>query len=160
MRPRVCVHVRYTNIHEAQLFGRGHIAGIDVVTQKKDKSRFYEAMLDDRRTKQEKKQEVKRIEKEAVKAKKSKFDDRHWKRKDLEEMQERDWRILKEDFNIGTRGGFIPNPLRNWKEANLKPELMRILKDLKFVDPSPVQRAAIPIGLQVSELCPMLRLGF
>ena len=40
----------YTKVHEAQLYGRGSIAGVDVVLQKKQKSKFYERMLDDRRT--------------------------------------------------------------------------------------------------------------
>lgn len=35
-------------------------AGIDVVTQKKDKSKFYETMLDVRRTREEKEQEERR----------------------------------------------------------------------------------------------------
>ena len=32
------------------------------------------------------------------------FDDRHWSKKSLEEMVERDWRILREDFAISTKG--------------------------------------------------------
>jgi len=31
-------------------------------------------------------------------------DDRHWSKKSLEEMAERDWRILREDFTISTKG--------------------------------------------------------
>jgi len=34
-------------------------------------------------------------------------------------MTQRDWRIFKEDFNITTKGGGIPNPIRNWNEAPL-----------------------------------------
>lgn len=30
--------------------------------------------------------------------------DRHWKKKELSEMTDRDWRIFKEDFNIAAKG--------------------------------------------------------
>lgn len=30
--------------------------------------------------------------------------DRHWKKKELTEMTDRDWRIFKEDFNISAKG--------------------------------------------------------
>jgi len=138
----------YTKVHEAQLYGRGSIAGVDVVLQKKQKSKFYAHMLEDRRTKEEKAQEERRLDKEREKSKRQRFDDRHWKEKALDDMQERDWRILREDFNIQVRGGQVPNPLRSWEEANLIPELTSILRELKFTAPTPVQRAAIPIGFQ------------
>jgi hypothetical protein len=34
-------------------------------------------------------------------------------------MTPRDWRIFREDFNITTKGGGIPNPIRNWEESGL-----------------------------------------
>jgi hypothetical protein len=34
--------------------------------------------------------------------------DRHWTEKELIEMTERDWRIFREDFNISTKGTFLP----------------------------------------------------
>jgi ATP-dependent RNA helicase DDX23/PRP28 len=95
----------YSSKHEAQLFGRGHIAGIDVVSQKKVKSQFYDALLEERRTIEEKEQEDRRLDKLKLKEKRTKHDDRHWRAKPLDEMTERDWRIFKEDFNIGVRGG-------------------------------------------------------
>ena len=47
---------RYKEKHEAQLFGRGHIGGIDIKAQKKD-SRFYSDLLEKRRTGKQKEQE-------------------------------------------------------------------------------------------------------
>ncbi|VVA92839.1 unnamed protein product [Arabis nemorensis] len=43
--------------------------------------------------------------------------DKHWKEKKLKEMNERDWRIFKEDFNISFKGTKIPLPMRNWEES-------------------------------------------
>jgi len=40
----------YTKRHTAQLFGRGHIAGIDIKEQKKQASDFYKSLLQSRRT--------------------------------------------------------------------------------------------------------------
>jgi superfamily II DNA/RNA helicase len=44
-------------------------------------------------------------------------------------------------------GGNIPNPLRNWEEAHFPPEIMRIIDQCNYTEPSPIQRAALPIGL-------------
>ena len=53
----------YKNVHEAQFFGRGNIAGIDVSAQKKEKGKFYENILELRRTQAEKEQEERRLAK-------------------------------------------------------------------------------------------------
>jgi ATP-dependent RNA helicase DDX23/PRP28 len=40
----------YASPHQAQLYGRGKFAGIDLKEQRKNASKFYEDMLDKRRT--------------------------------------------------------------------------------------------------------------
>ena len=72
---------------------------------------------------------------------------RHWSEKALDEMEERDWRIFKEDFEINTRGHRIPHPLRSWKESILPPVILHTLAKAGYEKPSPIQRAAIPVGL-------------
>ena len=72
---------------------------------------------------------------------------RHWSEKSLHEMEERDWRIFKEDFEINTRGHRIPHPLRSWKESILPPVILHALAKAGYEKPSPIQRAAIPVGL-------------
>lgn len=78
--------------------------------------------------------------------------DKHWSEKKLEHMRERDWRIFKEDFNISTKGGSIPNPMRSWAESNLPKKLLDVVHQVGYTDPSAVQRAAIPIALQSRDL--------
>lgn len=78
--------------------------------------------------------------------------DKHWSEKKLEHMRERDWRIFKEDFNIATKGGSIPNPMRSWKESGLPKRLLDIVDQAGYTEPSAVQRAAIPIALQSRDL--------
>ncbi|KAF2112829.1 pre-mRNA-splicing ATP-dependent RNA helicase PRP28 [Lophiotrema nucula] len=78
--------------------------------------------------------------------------DKHWSDKKLEHMRERDWRIFKEDFNIATKGGSIPNPMRNWGESGLPDNLLKIVDQVGYTEPSPIQRAAIPIALQSRDL--------
>lgn len=78
--------------------------------------------------------------------------DKHWSEKKLEHMRERDWRIFKEDFNIATKGGGIPNPMRNWGESGLPKRLMDVIKQVGYDEPSAVQRAAIPIAMQARDL--------
>lgn len=48
----------YKDKHTVQLFGRGHIAGIDLKTQKKEQVKFYGELLEKRRTAAEKEQEL------------------------------------------------------------------------------------------------------
>ena len=47
-------------------------------------------------------------------------------------MIERDWRIFKEDYNISTKGGRIPNPLRSWKESGLPKEILDIIESVGY----------------------------
>ncbi|KAJ6373822.1 hypothetical protein OIU78_029498 [Salix suchowensis] len=74
--------------------------------------------------------------------------DRHWSEKRLEEMTERDWRILREDFNISCKGSKIPRPMRSCAESKLTSELLKAVERVGYKKPSPIQMAAIPLGLQ------------
>lgn len=70
--------------------------------------------------------------------------------KPLDQMTARDWRILRENYEIVVRGGRAPPPLRSFTDGNLlHPDLLNALtKVMKYREPSPIQRQAIPIGLQ------------
>lgn len=52
----------------------------------------------------------------------------HWKEKKRDEMTERDWRIFREDYNIGYKGAMdkCTLPIRNWSEANLPSDLVKV----------------------------------
>uniref|UniRef100_A0A131YXF9 Probable ATP-dependent RNA helicase DDX23 n=1 Tax=Rhipicephalus appendiculatus TaxID=34631 RepID=A0A131YXF9_RHIAP len=149
----------YKEKHTVQFFGRGHIGGIDLKSQKKEQCKFYGELLERRRTQAEKDQEVVRLKKIKRKEEKQKWDDRHWSHKSLEEMQERDWRIFREDFNITIKGGRIPNPLRKWSECNLPTAILDVIKELGYKDPTPIQRQAIPIGLQNRDIIGVAETG-
>ncbi|XP_064455171.1 probable ATP-dependent RNA helicase DDX23 isoform X2 [Ornithodoros turicata] len=149
----------YKEKHTVQFFGRGHVGGIDLKAQKKEQSKFYGELLERRRTQAEKDQEVLRLKKLKNKEEKQKWDDRHWSHKSLEEMQERDWRIFREDFNITIKGGRIPNPLRCWMESNLPSSILDIIAELGYKDPTPIQRQAIPIGLQNRDIIGVAETG-
>lgn len=77
--------------------------------------------------------------------------DKHWSEKRLDQMRERDWRIFKEDFQIATRMTQT-NPMRSWSESGLPKRLLDIVDQVGYTEPSPVQRAAIPIALQARDL--------
>lgn len=149
----------YKQRHEVQFFGRGHVAGIDIKQQKRDQSKFYGELLEKRRTVGEKDQEVNRLEKEAKKEAKTKWDERHWSEKPLKDMMHRDWRIFKEDFNIVTKGGNIPNGIRSWAELDIQPEVMKVISDIGYKEPTPIQRQAIPIGLQNRDIIGVAETG-
>ncbi|XP_028033852.1 probable ATP-dependent RNA helicase DDX23 [Bombyx mandarina] len=152
-------NVLYKERHQVQFFGRGHIAGIDIKSQKKDHSKFYGNLLEKRRTELEKEQEKLRLKKVKKKEDKQKWDDRHWSEKDVDEMTERDWRIFREDYNITLKGGKIPNPIRSWKEAPLHTDIMDIINKVGYKSPTPIQRQAIPIGLQNRDIIGVAETG-
>ncbi|KAL0280031.1 UNVERIFIED_CONTAM: hypothetical protein PYX00_001451 [Menopon gallinae] len=149
----------YKERHQVQFFGRGNIAGIDIKAQKRDQSKFYGELLERRRTEAEKEQEKVRLKKLKKKEEKQKWDDRHWSEKALDEMTERDWRIFREDYNITIKGGKIPDPIRNWKEANIPQEILDIIDKVGYTEATPIQRQAIPIGLQNRDIIGVAETG-
>lgn len=149
----------YKSRHQAQFYGRGQIAGIDVKTQKKEQSKFYSEMMEKRRTDEQKQQAETHENKVLAKDRTQRYDDRHWTDKKLPEMLDRDWRIFREDFNISTKGGRIPPPLRSWKEAPISKELLGVIDGLGYESPTPIQRQAIPIGLQNRDIIGIAETG-
>ncbi|VAH11201.1 unnamed protein product [Triticum turgidum subsp. durum] len=123
------------------LYGRGFLAGIDRREQKKaaaaalhkDAAATYDAL--DMRV------------------------DRHWTDKRAEEMTERDWRILREDFGISYRGSRVPRPMRSWAESGLGAELLRNVDRAGYRKPTPIQMAAVPLGLQRRDVIGVAQTG-
>lgn len=87
------------------------------------------------------------------------FEDKHWSEKSIGEMKERDWRIFKEDYSIVTKGSDIAPPLRSWEESKFQKKLLDVIEKLKFFEPTPVQRAAIPVALQNRDLVGIAETG-
>ncbi|KAF9532258.1 P-loop containing nucleoside triphosphate hydrolase protein [Crepidotus variabilis] len=92
-------------------------------------------------------------------AAKAGYDDRHWTEKPLDEMKERDWRIFREDFSISARGGSIPHPLRSWTESIIPQQILDCIENIGYKEPSPIQRQAIPIGLQNRDIIGIAETG-
>jgi len=74
-------------------------------------------------------------------------------------MKERDWRIFREDFSIAARGGSIPHPLRSWAESTIPQTILGVLEKIGYKEPSPIQRQAIPIGLQNRDIIGIAETG-
>ncbi|KAL2859844.1 mRNA splicing protein PRP28 [Aspergillus lucknowensis] len=143
----------YQNRHEANFFGRGRLAGFgddvaDSVAQK-----YAQALEDrDREAGSIRAREILEMERRRREESTRNQLDKHWSEKKLEHMRERDWRIFKEDFNIATKGGSVPNPMRSWEESGLPNRLLSLVDQVGYKDPTPIQRAAIPIALQSRDL--------
>ncbi|VDD82848.1 unnamed protein product [Mesocestoides corti] len=149
----------YKDKHQIQFFGRGHIGGIDIKQQKREIGKFYSKMLESRRSDTQKEQENKRLSGLAKREAKEKWDDRHWSEKSLSEMTYRDWRIFREDYNISTKGGNLPNPIRSWKESSIHKDLLEIIYKVGYSEPTAIQRQAIPIGLQNRDIIGIAETG-
>jgi ATP-dependent RNA helicase DDX23/PRP28 len=70
-----------------------------------------------------------------------------WCQKELDDMTDRNWDAMKQKYNISMVGSNLPNPMREWSEGNLPPLVTNVLRELEFSEPTPIQRAAIPVGL-------------
>ncbi|KAK9120269.1 hypothetical protein Scep_018362 [Stephania cephalantha] len=161
------MNLLYQNPHEAQLlFGRGFRAGMDRREQKKLAAKNEKEMREEIR----KKEGVEERPEEALAQRQKEeaadlydtFDmrvDRHWSDKKLEEMTERDWRIFREDFNISYKGSRIPRPMRSWPESRLSGELLKAVDKAGYKTPSPIQMAAIPLGLQQRDVIGIAETG-
>ncbi|KAL2649687.1 hypothetical protein R1flu_017815 [Riccia fluitans] len=157
----------YQNPHEAQLlFGRGFRAGMDRREQKKlaaknEKDLRAEIRAKDGLEEMPEEAEAQKQKEEAANVYDT-FDmrvDRHWSEKKIDEMTERDWRIFREDFNISYKGSRIPRPMRSWEEGSLSPELLKAVAKAGYKKPSPIQMAAIPIGLQQRDVIGIAETG-
>lgn len=82
-----------------------------------------------------------------------------WQDKELSQMTTRDWRLFKVNLEIVTKGNNIPNPMRFWEESNLPHVLKDTIKQVGYTEPTPVQRAAIPIALQCRDLIGISKTG-
>ncbi|KAI3728467.1 hypothetical protein L6452_17104 [Arctium lappa] len=161
------MNILYQNPHEARLlFGRGFRAGMDRREQKKLAAKNEKEMRDEIRKKdgiEERPEEAaaQRLKEEAADMYDT-FDmrvDRHWSEKKLEEMTERDWRIFREDFNISYKGSKIPRPMRSWVESKLSSEILKAVERAGYKTPSPIQMAAIPLGLQQRDVIGVAETG-
>lgn len=149
----------YAERHQAQMFGRGSFAGFDSKENPKEKTRFYDRLLETRRSEMEKSRASELQTLAKSKEVKVLWDERHWSEKPLDQMRDRDWRIFKEDFNITTKGGSIPHPLRSWKESGLSEQILQVIEQVGYKEPTPIQRQTIPIGLQTRDIIGIAETG-
>ncbi|KAJ3330431.1 DEAD (Asp-Glu-Ala-Asp) box polypeptide 23 [Blyttiomyces sp. JEL0837] len=149
----------YAKRHDVQLFGRGDIAGIDIEEQRRKRSAFYQDLVVGRRDDEQHERARALIDQQKQHERKAAWKDRHWSEKPLTEMTERDWRIFKEDFNIASTGGGVPNPIRSWQESSIPPKLLQVIADIGYKEPTPIQRQAIPIGLQNRDIIGIAETG-
>ncbi|GAB7357219.1 hypothetical protein MBLNU459_g8200t1 [Dothideomycetes sp. NU459] len=144
----------YKDRVDATFFGRGKLGGFANADDASKTNQYAKVLerLDPTEAGRQRAEQMREMERRAQEAAGRNGIDKHWSEKKLEHMRERDWRIFKEDFNIATKGGSIPNPMRSWKESNLPRKLLDIVDQVGYSEPSAVQRAAIPIALQSRDL--------
>ncbi|KAL5114779.1 mRNA splicing protein prp28 [Pleosporales sp. CAS-2024a] len=143
----------YSERVEPTFFGRGRLGGFAEEVQEQRRQKYIDALIaSDPVSGRERAEQLLEMERRRKELGGRAQLDKHWSDKKLEHMRERDWRIFKEDFNIATKGGSIPNPMRNWKESGLPDKILRLVEQAGYNEPSAIQRAAIPIALQCRDL--------
>jgi len=143
----------YQNRAEVNFFGRGRLAGFGDDVADNATRRYAKALEDrDKKAGSARAREILEMERRRREESSRAALDKHWSEKRLDQMRERDWRIFKEDFNISTKGGNVPNPMRSWAESGLPKRLLELIEKVGYHEPTPIQRAAIPIALQSRDL--------
>ena len=56
-------------------------------------------------------------------------------------------------------GGNIPKPLRYWKESAIRPNILDHIEKAGYDKPTPIQRQAIPIGMQNRDIIGVAETG-
>jgi ATP-dependent RNA helicase DDX23/PRP28 len=49
--------------------------------------------------------------------------------------------------------------LRNWRESNVPPDILRVIESVGYKEPTPIQRQTIPIGLQFRDIIGVAETG-
>lgn len=144
----------YSNRAEVSLYGRGRLGGFAENLSEEGAMKYAKVLEErDKEAGGARAREIMEMEKRRKEDAGGRNSlDKHWSEKKLEHMRERDWRIFKEDFNISSKGGSIPNPMRTWQESGLPKRLLDIVAQVGYDEPSAVQRAAIPVALQNRDL--------
>ncbi|KAJ5615911.1 hypothetical protein N7537_001025 [Penicillium hordei] len=143
----------YQKRQEANFFGRGRLAGFGDDVADDVARKYAEALATrDQEAGSARAQKMLDMERQRRDGSSRTQLDKHWSEKDLNHMRERDWRIFKEDFNIATKGGSVPNPMRSWEESLLPKRLLELVDRVGYKDPTAIQRAAIPIAMQSRDL--------
>mmetsp|Transcript_16321 Transcript_16321/g.39113 ORF Transcript_16321/g.39113 Transcript_16321/m.39113 type:complete len:722 (-) Transcript_16321:859-3024(-) len=151
----------YQEKREPQLlFGRGFRAGIDVREQRRQNN-FYDELV--KRRAEQSGEDISAFVKArnqadekgaSLKSRDIEENDpakRHWTEKKREEMNDRDWRIFREDFEIYIKGGRVPAPIRTWAESPLPWELLEAVRKVGYAKPTAIQMQAIPIALEMRD---------
>lgn len=141
----------YNDRHSAQFYGRGRIGGFESSDSSIAYTKAVHAVDPERAAALMDRE--RRIKQKVIP------DDQHWRDKDLGSMRERDWRIFKEDFSIQIKGGSVPNPIRSWAEANFPKHIMDVIESVGYNEPTPIQRATIPIGMQSRDIIGIAETG-
>ncbi|KAJ5774122.1 hypothetical protein N7457_009018 [Penicillium paradoxum] len=143
----------YQHRHEANFFGRGRLAGFGDDVADEMTRKYAEALATrDPESGSARANEILEMERRRRENSTRTQIDKHWSEKRLDLMRERDWRIFKEDFNIATKGGSVPNPMRSWEESPLPKRLLELVDRVGYKEPTAIQRAAIPIAMQSRDL--------
>ncbi|KAJ5804752.1 uncharacterized protein N7518_001055 [Penicillium psychrosexuale] len=143
----------YQRRQEANFFGRGRLAGFGDDVADEVARKYADALVSrDHEAGSARAKQMLEMERRRREDSTRTQIDKHWSEKRLDLMRERDWRIFKEDFNIATKGGSVPNPMRSWEESPLPKRLLELIDRVGYKDPTAIQRAAIPIAMQSRDL--------
>ena len=153
----------YQNRSETNFYGRGRLGGFAEESGDRGARKYADAIAArDPEAGKLRAQEIIAMEQRRKEGGGRGMLDKHWSEKKLEDMKQKDWRIMKEEFEIQIRGGTgpsAPNPMRSWSESGLPKSLLDVVHRAGYTQPTPIQRAAIPLALQARDIIGVAQTG-
>ncbi|KAI9614442.1 hypothetical protein H4Q26_009598 [Puccinia striiformis f. sp. tritici PST-130] len=119
------------------LYGNGKLAGIDPAVQSKKSGSGARELAQRQGLDPDDEVLTSRPSEAGSKRSSAVVNELHWSQKPLNAMRDRDWRIFREDFSIAAR----------------------IIDEVGYKEPSPIQKQAIPLGLNNRDLIGIAETG-
>lgn len=144
----------YRDRHQMQVVERQNIAKIN-----NEERRFYGEFVENSRPDREYVLQNMRIKLINSMEENRKWNNRHWSEKEFFEMNERDWSMFREDYDITVTGDNIPPPVISWNECKMHRKILQAIQNAGYKTPTAIQMQAIPIGLENRDIVGVAETG-
>lgn len=150
------INMYYSDRHQMQVVERQTIAKVN-----NEERRFYGEFVENSRPDREDVLQNMRLKLINSMEENIKWNNRHWSEKEFFEMDERDWSMFREDYDITVTGGGdnIPPPVRAWNECKMHREILQAIQNAGYKTPTSLQMQAIPIGLENRDIVGVAETG-
>eukprot|EP01138_Halocafeteria_seosinensis_P009376 gb/GECG01009581.1/.p1 GENE.gb/GECG01009581.1/~~gb/GECG01009581.1/.p1 ORF type:complete len:1041 (+),score=200.89 gb/GECG01009581.1/:1-3123(+) len=78
---------------------------------------------------------------------------------EVKNLSEQEVAKFRDESEMKVRGRNVPNPVRNWEDCGLSDTVMSVLHKLRFEEPFPIQRQALPVIMSGRDMIGVAKTG-